>query len=89
MSDLTRGEEIAKEDKEAEEANKKRFAEEKAKKKREKEERQELYRKFREYNMRIERDKQGNIISMGAASGGYVKKYAHGGGVRKTKLSDY
>ena len=40
--------------------------------------------------MRIERHhKTGKITEMGAASGGSIKKYAHGGGVRKTNLSDY
>ena len=33
-------------------------------------------------------DKEGNLIEIKAADGGYIKQYAHGGGVRKAKFMD-
>ena len=33
-------------------------------------------------------DDEGNLIEIEAADGGYIKKYAHGGGVRKAKFMD-
>ena len=33
-------------------------------------------------------DDEGRLIEIKAADGGYIKKYAHGGGVRKAKFVD-
>ena len=33
-------------------------------------------------------DDEGRLIEIKAADGGYIKKYAHGGGVRKAKFMD-
>ena len=51
-------------------------------------------RKEREKDIRDRRDRDmptydDGVLTMGAKSGGSIKKYAHGGSVRKTKLSDY
>ena len=133
----TRAEEIAEEDKEAEEANKKRIAKEKAEKKKREEERKKFLKNLKKdknknkkkvlsdsqrisrlYNEEMldedpqnmkPRDREGNLyrwpkgrygveggygredsyFSIGAKSGGSIKKYAHGGSVRKTKRYDY
>ena len=86
----------AEEDAKAHEENKRRFAEEEARKKREEEERQEFYRKATDKAEEKRRtpfgfSEQGEDYSSdyNKNKGGYVKKYAHGGGVRKTKISDY
>ena len=119
MTDLTRGEEIAKEKKEKKkrEEERKKFLK-KNKNKNKKKVLSDSQRISRLYNEEMldedpqnmkPRDREGNLyrwpkgrygveggygredsyFSIGAKSGGYVKKYAHGGGVRKTKISDY
>ena len=111
----TRAEEIAKEDEEAYEANKKKFEKQEAEKKKREAKAKEHWKKSDKlFEMLTKKltpswppkadmlatdpnpDPQNMLPSIekgvpttGAKSGGYVKKYAHGGGVRKTKLSDY
>tara|TARA_R100001594_G_scaffold142867_1_gene190228 strand:+ start:376 stop:759 length:384 start_codon:yes stop_codon:yes gene_type:complete len=58
------------------------------KEEREEEAKKEINRWEDDTSMGQKYDDEGNLIEIEAADGGYIKKYAYGGGVRKAKFVD-